>query len=99
MFVPDMKQFMLFNQQMLEEAPLKLHHSALVFAPLQCFEQKPFIQDLSDWLFSLPKIRNHSGYELLILEGHSGMVGNVALSFVSPIVLSVTSDITVRLWK
>jgi WD40 repeat protein len=85
---------------MIEEAPLQLYLSALVFAPLQSLVRETFIQVLPDWLCPLLKIRKTWGNDFLILDGHSKPVCAVAFCPDSSIIASSASnDASVRLWN
>jgi WD40 repeat protein len=82
----------------IEQAPLQLYCSALVFAPGNSIVQRKFKGCIPDWIQLKPKVQAHWNAALQTLEGHTGSVRSVAFSPNSKQVVSGSSDQTVRLW-
>jgi hypothetical protein len=57
-FITDAKRFVQYNRQMIEEAPLQLYLSALLFAPATCLIRKTFFEHLPSRLHKLAALRS-----------------------------------------
>ena len=79
-FIHDAKRFALYNRSVIEQAPLQLYCSALVFAPRNSIIRRQFEDYIPDWIQLKPKIQAHWNAALQTLEGHSGSVNSVAFS-------------------
>ncbi|KAN0075115.1 WD40 repeat-like protein [Elaphomyces granulatus] len=97
-FIHDAKRFILFNRSMIEEAPLQLYYSALVFAPRMSIVRCLYDNQISKWAHRVPTVeKNWSSLEQ-ILTGHSAEVMSVAFSPDSKKVVSGSEDSTMRVW-
>jgi WD40 repeat protein len=94
----DAKRFVLYNRRMIEEAPLQLYYSALIFAPSRSMIRQIFLNQFAPWLSQMSQPRDEWGKEMLVLQGHSG-VNAVAFSPDSLLIASACIDNTVLLWN
>jgi hypothetical protein len=73
-FIHDAKRFALYNRSVIEQAPLQLYYSALVFAPGNSIVRKKFKGCIPDWIQLKPKVQAHWNTALQTLEGHTNSV-------------------------
>ena len=76
---------------------LQVYNSALVFSPKRSIILRKYLNQFPTWIKSLPVVEEDWNPSLQILESHSNSVRAVAFSPDGQLLISISSDNTVRL--
>ncbi|CAN9182999.1 unnamed protein product [Alternaria alternata] len=98
MLLQDAIRFVRYSRTAIEQAPLQIYSSALVFAPEKSIVRQLFSQAIPLWIRQLPWVEQDWSACLQTLEGHSGGVTSVVFSPDGQTVASGSYDETVKLW-
>ncbi|KAI1390053.1 uncharacterized protein F4822DRAFT_428400 [Hypoxylon trugodes] len=97
--IHDMIRFISFHRHVIQEAPLQVYYSAILFSPTTSIIRSLFWKPLAEWILKPPMVRDDWGFELMTLEGHELLVSAVAISPDSKTIVSGSYDKTTRLWE
>ncbi|KAK4656869.1 HNWD NOD-like receptor pc16 [Podospora pseudocomata] len=97
--VADMRRFVLYWRWVVENYPLQVYASALVFSPAQSITRGLFTQEERKWITSRPIVEDNWNACRQTLEGHRGWVWSVAFSPDSKWVASGSDDSTIKIWE
>ncbi|KAL7934345.1 putative WD-repeat protein [Trichoderma chlorosporum] len=96
-FLHDAKRFILNCYPAVDQAPLQLYSSALVFAPQSSIIRETF-QEHINWVTTKPKMERDWTPCLQTLYGHTWLINSVVFSTDSKLLASGSSDRTIRIW-
>jgi WD40 repeat protein len=93
-----MYQFILSIRNVIENTPLQVYLSALLFSPVNSLTQELFQDEEPDWITTKPAIEADWGACIQMLYSHSCLVNSVAFSNNGMQVVSGSGDNTVKIW-
>lgn len=95
-FLHDARRFILRNRTVVDEAPLQLYSSALVFAPQESIIKKQFGGSVPSWIRRLPEMESHWSPVLQTLGANKHVM--LQFSEDNKLLTSIARDNTVNLW-
>ncbi|KAG6979136.1 Vegetative incompatibility protein HET-E-1 [Fusarium oxysporum f. sp. conglutinans] len=98
-FINDAVRFIKTSLSVIDEAPLQVYSSALVFAPRKSVVRRLFEKQTPSWLSVRPQVKENWDACLSVMEGHSDSVQSVVFSHDSKMVASASDDKTIRIWN
>ncbi|KIL84644.1 nacht and wd domain protein [Fusarium avenaceum] len=97
-FLDDANRFLLFHRRTIEEIPLQLYASALVFSPKQSIVKARFQKEAPKWVTVAPGLDPTWSACLQTLEDHEGGVCSTVYSHDGQWLVSGSRDLKVKLW-
>ncbi|KAK4653541.1 HNWD NOD-like receptor pc6 [Podospora pseudocomata] len=96
--VTDMHRFVIYWRWVIENYPLQVYTSALIFSPARSITRGLFTQEERKLITSRPIVEDNWNACRQTLEGHGGPVLSVAFSPDSKLVASGSGDKTIKIW-
>ncbi|KAG5656877.1 hypothetical protein KAF25_011046 [Fusarium avenaceum] len=97
-FLDDANRFLLFHRRTIEETPLQLYASALVFSPKQSIVKALFLEEAPKWVTVAPGLDPTWSACLQTLEDHEDCVSSTVYSHDGQWLVSGSHDGKVKLW-
>ncbi|KAG5766081.1 hypothetical protein H9Q72_005831 [Fusarium xylarioides] len=94
----DAKRFVLNNRWIIENTPLQMYCSALLFCPTQSLVRSYYQRMIPLWISKRPVPQQTWTEELSMLEGHTDHIFETAFSPTESLLASASRDDTTRVW-
>ena len=99
-FVHDARRYLLEFSSMVEDAPLQIYNSALVFCPKTSVVKQRFSQDLPNWIERLPSVEEAWTAILQTLEAGSDLSTEVTFSPDGQLLATAyRTDPAIQIWE
>jgi WD40 repeat protein len=98
MLLRDAIRFVRYSRTAIEQAPLQIYSSALIFAPEKSAVRQVFSHAIPKWMRQLPSVEQTWSACLQTLESHTNGVTSVAFSPDGQTLASGSWDSTIKLW-
>ncbi|KAK4067355.1 hypothetical protein Purlil1_13886 [Purpureocillium lilacinum] len=98
-FLDDAIRFVQAYGFAIENTPLQLYSSLLLFSPKRSSVRSTFASNFPQWISPQPKVNDDWSQYLQTLEGHKHFVMSVAFSNDSTLVVSGSADKAIRIWR
>ncbi|RFN47634.1 wd40 repeat-like protein [Fusarium flagelliforme] len=96
--VYDAKRFIQDNRWIIENAPIQMYCSALLFCPSKSKIRLHYQHLIPEWIMKRPKTSEAHTSALCTLHGHTGSIFKTQFSPTEPLLASTSSDNTIRVW-
>ncbi|KAM5341480.1 hypothetical protein ACJ41O_014511 [Fusarium nematophilum] len=94
----DSKLFVFANRWIIDQAPLQIYCSALLFSPAKSVVRSHFQHLLPSWITEKPTPEEDWTAEFLVLQGHNYQVRHVAFAPSNDLLASTDDGHTIILW-
>jgi len=96
--VEDACRFIQYHKWVIENTPLQVYTSALIFSPAHSLTRELFKHEEPEWILTKPAMQDDWSSCLQTLQGHATSVWSVAFSHDDKRVASASHDNTVKIW-
>jgi WD40 repeat protein len=96
--VRDEVRFILQNRWVIENAPLQVYASAVVFSPVHSITRQQSKKEVLEWIITEPIVESDWSPCLQTLEGHGDLVMSVVFSHDSRQLASGSGDRRIKIW-
>ncbi|KAL7956046.1 hypothetical protein V8C34DRAFT_326479 [Trichoderma compactum] len=97
--VQDARRFILHNPLLIEDTPLQVYASALLFSPNNSLTRISFKKEEPEWITKVPTVEDEWSASLQSLKGHHDWVRAVAVSYDNTWLASASSDRSIKIWN
>ncbi|POR35859.1 Vegetative incompatibility protein HET-E-1, partial [Tolypocladium paradoxum] len=95
----DARRFVLYNKWAIENAPLQLYASALVFSPSASLTRALFVGDEPEWIVCKPSMDDQWDVCLQTIEAYGTKSYDVVYSHNGKHIAAASSNDTIRIWE